>query len=117
MFEIPPTRYRAVVLTFMESLLKTLPAILQAAGEAPEVVEAACIAAFKHAAGEGLRDHALPLNLNNDTLVIAVADSTWQRQLQSLSGQLLFRINSMLGKPIVKHLEFRVAPELMPRKN
>lgn len=99
----------------MESLLKSLPAILQAVGDSTEVVEAACMAAWKHAAGEGLRDHAVPLNLNNNTLVIGVADSTWQQQLQSLSSQLLFRINSILGKPLVSRLEFRVAPEVLPR--
>ncbi|HET6891050.1 MAG TPA: DUF721 domain-containing protein [Pyrinomonadaceae bacterium] len=98
----------------MESLLKTLPAILQVAGDSPEVVEAACIAAWKHAAGEGLRDHAIPLSLNDHTLVIGVADSTWQQQLQSLSSQLLARLNSILGKPLVSQLEFRVTPELMP---
>jgi predicted nucleic acid-binding Zn ribbon protein len=98
----------------MESLLKTLPAILEVAGDSPEVVEAACMAAFKYAAGEGLRDHAVPLNLNNDTLVIGVADSTWQQQLQSLNSQLLSRINSILGKPLVNRLEFRVAPEQLP---
>lgn len=98
----------------MESLLKTLPAILKVAGDSPEVVEAACIAAWKHAAGEGLRDHAVPLNLNNDTLVIGVADSTWQQQLQSLSSQLLFRINSILGRPLVSRLEFRVTPDRLP---
>ncbi len=99
----------------MESLLKSLPAILQAVGDSPEVVEAACMAAWKHAAGEGLRDHAVPLNLNNNTLVIGVADSTWQQQLQSLSSHLLFRLNSILGHTIVSHLEFRVAPEVLQK--
>lgn len=98
----------------MESLIKSLPAILQVAGDSPEVVEAACIAAWKHAVGEGLRDHAVPLSLNDHTLVIGVADSTWQQQLQSLSSQLLARLNSILGKPLVSNLEFRVTPELMP---
>ena len=97
----------------MESLLKTLPAILQAAGDAPEVVEAACIAAWKHAAGEGLRDHAVPLSFNDKTLVVGVADSTWRQQLQSLSSQLLSRVNSILGRPLVSRVEFRVAPDLL----
>ena len=100
-------------LTCMESLLKTLPAILQAAGDAPEVVEAACIAAWKHAAGEGLRDHAVPLSFNDNTLVVGVADSTWRQQLQSLSSQLLSRVNSILGGPLVSRVEFRVAPDLL----
>lgn len=94
----------------MDNLIKTLPKILQAAGDSPEVAEAACMAAWKHAAGDGLRDHAVPLRLNRKTLVVAVADATWQKQLQSLSGQLLFRLNSILGQPLVTFVDFRVDP-------
>ena len=100
----------------MESLIKTLPAILQAAGDSAEVVEAACMAAWKHAAGDGLRDHAVPLSCNDQTLVVGVGDATWQRQLQSLKSQLLVRVNSILGQQLVKDIEFRVAPECLKQK-
>lgn len=95
----------------MDNLIKTLPKILQAAGDSPEVAEAACMAAWKHAAGEGLRGHAVPLRLSGTKLVIGVADTTWQKQLQSLSGQLLFRLNSILGQPLVTFIDFRVDPK------
>jgi hypothetical protein len=94
----------------MDNLIRSLPKILQAAGDSPEVAEAACIAAWKHAAGEGLRDHAVPLRLHRKTLVVGVADGTWQKQLQSLSGQLLFRLNSILGQPLVTFIKFHVNP-------
>ena len=96
----------------MESLIKTLPAILQVAGDSAEVVEAACIAAWKHAAGDGLRDHAVPLSFSDQTLVVGIGDATWQRQLQSLKGQLLFRMNSILGQQLVKEIEFRISEQL-----
>jgi len=95
----------------MEGLIKTLPAILQAAGDSDEVTEAACMAAWKHAAGEGLRDHAVPLRLSQRTLFVGVSDATWQKQLESLSGQLLFRLNSILGQPLVTFINFRVDPD------
>ncbi|MFN2513634.1 MAG: DUF721 domain-containing protein [Pyrinomonadaceae bacterium] len=94
----------------MDNLIKSLPKILQAAGDSPEVLEAACIAAWKHAAGDGLRDHAVPLRVNGKTLVVVVADATWQRQLQFLSSQLLFRLNLILGQPLVAFVDFRVNP-------
>jgi hypothetical protein len=97
----------------MDSLIKTLPKILQAAGDSPEVAEAACLAAWKHAAGAGLRDHAVPLRLSRNTLVIGVADTTWQKQLQSLSGQLLFRLNAILGQPLVTFIDFTVDPNAL----
>ena len=94
----------------MDSLLKALPAILKAAGDSAEVAEAACFAAWKHAAGDGLRDNAVPVRLQEKTLIVAVEDSTWRRQMQSFSAQLLFRLNSILGQTMVTFLEFREDP-------
>ncbi|MGH9971166.1 MAG: DUF721 domain-containing protein [Pyrinomonadaceae bacterium] len=88
---------------------------MQAAGDSAEVAEAACVAAWNHAVGDGLRDHAVPLRLTQKTLVVAVADSTWQKQLQSLSGELLFRLNSILGQTLVTFLDFRVDPSAAAR--
>lgn len=96
----------------MNQLIKSLPGVLRAAGDSTEVAEAAAIAAWKHAAGNGLKEHAVPLKLENRTLTIAVADAIWQKQLHSMRGQLLFRVNSILGKPLVSALDFVVDPKL-----
>ncbi|HKU74294.1 MAG TPA: DciA family protein [Pyrinomonadaceae bacterium] len=96
----------------MNQLIKSLPGVLRAAGDSTEVAEAAAIAAWKHAAGDGLKEHAVPLKLEDRTLRIAVADAIWQKQLHSMRGQLLFRINSILGKPLVGALDFVVDPKL-----
>ena len=92
----------------MNQLIKSLPGVLRAAGDSTEVAEAAAIAAWKHAAGDGLKEHAVPLKLEDRTLTIAVADAIWQKQLTSMRGQLLFRVNSILGKPLVGALDFIV---------
>src|SRR5687768_7994617 len=94
----------------MDNLIKTLPAILTAAGDSEEVAEAACIAAWKHIAGEGLSSYVLPLQLQNKKLVVVVEDNIWQRQLEQMRGQLLFRLNSTLGKVMVKSIELRIDP-------
>lgn len=99
----------------MEQLIKALPAILKASGASPEMAEAACIAAWKHAVGEGLRSHAVPVQLQNQTLVVAVADEIWQKQLEAMRGQLLFRLNSVLGQPLVKSIHLRVDPKTLAR--
>ena len=96
----------------MNQLIKSLPQVLKAAGNSAEVAEAAAIAAWKHAAGDGLKEHAVALKLENRTLTIAVADLIWQRQLTSMRGQLLFRINSILGQPLVSALDFIIDPKL-----
>jgi len=96
----------------MNQLIKSLPGVLRAAGDSTEVAEAAAIAAWKHAAGDGLKEHAVPLKLENRTLTIAVADAIWQKQLHFMRGQLLFRVNSILGKPLVGALDFVIDPKL-----
>jgi len=96
----------------MEGLIKSLPAVLRASGNAPEVIEAAAIAAWRHAAGAGLKEHAVPLGLQDRTLKIAVRDAIWQRQLHTMRGSMLFRVNSLLGQPLVGSIEFIIDPEL-----
>ena len=96
----------------MNQLIKSLPNILRAAGDSEEVAEAAAIAAWKHAAGDGLKGHAVPVKLENRTLTVSVADAIWQKQLHSMRGQLLFRVNTILGQPIVGAIEFVVDAKL-----
>jgi hypothetical protein len=95
----------------MEQLLKVLPALLRAEGGSEQMAEAAVMAAWKHAVGEGLRDHAIPLRLDGKTLRVAVADAIWQKQLEAMSGQLLFRLNSLLGQSVVTFVHFVINPD------
>ncbi|HYO90894.1 MAG TPA: DUF721 domain-containing protein [Pyrinomonadaceae bacterium] len=94
----------------MDDLLRVLPKFLRAAGETEEVLEAAAMIAWKRVAGEGLRGQAVPFRLYRKTLIVAVADATWQKQLEKVSGQLLFRLNSLLGQAVVTYIEFRIDP-------
>ena len=96
----------------MDELVKTFPNLLRVIGNSKEVAEAAAIAAWKHAAGEGLRNHALPLSLEGNTLVVAIADAVWQKQLGAIKGQMLFRINAILGQPLVSQIDLRIDPRM-----
>ena len=95
----------------MNQLIKSLPQVLRASGNSAEVAEAAAIAAWKHAAGEGLKEHAVALKLENRTLTVAVADPIWQKQLTSMRGQLLYRVNTILGQPLVSAFNFVIDRE------
>lgn len=99
----------------MDKLIKTMPAILKASGASEEVAEAACIAAWRHAVGEGLNSHAVPIQLQNHLLVVVVADNIWKKQLELMRSQLLFRLNSVLGQALVKSIEFRVDPKTLAK--
>jgi len=95
----------------MNQLIKSLPQVLKAAGNSAEVAEAAAIAAWKHAAGDGLKEHAVALKLENRTLTVAVADPIWQKQLTAIRGQLLYRVNTILGQPLVNAFNFVIDRE------
>jgi hypothetical protein len=95
----------------MDTLIKSLPQVLRAAGDSSEVSEAAAIAAWKHSAGEGLRHHAIATKLDGQTLVIEVRDAIWQNQLATMKRHLISRVNSTLGQPLVNNIELRIAPK------
>jgi hypothetical protein len=95
----------------MDDLIHALPKLLRAAGEAEEVAEAAAFVAWRRVAGEALRASAVPFRLYRKTLVVAVPDVTWRRQMEDISGQLVFRLNSLLGQALVTFIEFRVDPQ------
>jgi len=94
----------------MESLIKALPALLKASHAPEEVAEAACFALWKQAVGEGLSGHAVPIQLREQKLTVAVEDNLWKRQLEQMRGQLLSRLNYVLGQGMVKSIELRVDP-------
>lgn len=94
----------------MDSLIKALPALLKASHAPEEVVEAACVAMWKHAVGEGLSGHAVPIQLRDRKLVVAVEDNLWKKQLEQMRGQLLSRLNYVLGQALVTAIELRVDP-------
>ncbi len=95
----------------MEDLIQSLPKLLRAAGESEQVLEAASFAAWRRVAGEALRGCAVPFRLYNKRLIVSVPDSTWRRQLEQVSPQLVFRLNSLLGQAVVTYVEFRVDPQ------
>ncbi len=107
--------FQSEIATIMEALIKALPAVLRASGNAPEVAEAAAIVAWKHCAGAGLKERAVALDLHDRTLRVAVADLIWQKQLHAMRGQMLYRINTLQGQPVVGAIEFIIDPEKLCR--
>ena len=100
----------------MDSLIRALPKLLSAAGDNEEVAEAVARIAWARVAGEPLCQHAVPFRLYRNTLVIAVSDAIWQKQMAALSRQLLSRLNSMLGSGTITFIEFRIDPLTVARE-
>ena len=87
-----------------------LPKLVGASGTNPEMAEVAAKIAWVRVAGSGLRRLAVPFRLHQKTLIVSVADAIWQRQLQSMSPEMVCRINRLLGLDLVDFIEFRIDP-------
>ncbi len=92
----------------MNSLIKMLPRIMQQAGESEEVREQVVFAAWRIASGEGVANVCAPFRLYRKQLIVAVLDQLWKVQLERISGDYIFRINSLLGGALVTFIEFRI---------
>lgn len=92
----------------MEDLFRALPKLLKEMNDSTEVREAVTFAAWRRIAGSSLQSHAVAFRLFNKHLIVAVTSETWKKHLEHLSGQMIFKINSMLGQAVVTFIEFRV---------
>jgi hypothetical protein len=92
----------------MEDIFRSLPKILEETGEPELLREPLVFAAWKRIAGQHLERHTAAVALDEKRLVVAVPDEMWERHLRSLSGQMIFKINSLLSAEVVTFIEFRV---------
>jgi len=92
----------------MNSLLKMLPKMIRMSGDNEQVREQAAFVAWRAMAGENIAYNCIPIRLDQKHLVIAVLDAAWKKQMEAVSGEYLFRINSLLGGAYVTYLEFRI---------
>lgn len=93
----------------MEDLFRTLPKLLKELDDSDEVREAVVFAAWRKIAGKSLCEHSVPFRLYEKHLIVAVKDKMWKRHLETeLAGQMIFKLNSLLGQPAVTFIEFRI---------
>jgi hypothetical protein len=101
----------------MEDLFRTLPKLLKEIDDSDAVREAVVFAAWRRVAGKSLCEHSVPFRLFEKHLVVAVKDKMWKRHLEKeLAGQMIFKLNSILGQPAVTFIEFRVDEETVLRE-
>lgn len=97
----------------MQEIAKIIPQLLRMAQHSEEFAESACAFAWRASVGGAISRVSLPGKLHRKTLKVTVIDETWKRQLQRMSGQILFKMNGLLGTAIVTSLEFEVDTEVI----
>jgi hypothetical protein len=78
-------------------------------GDTLSVEELAC-AAWAGAVGKRIASHTRAAKLVRTKLVVEVEDVIWQRQLFSLSWQILRNLTKGIGQGVVEDLEFKIVP-------
>ena len=101
----------------MNDLLKRLPQLLRHSGDSEEARQQAVFAAWAGSVGAQVRRFTAPVKLERKTLIVAVNDATWRAQMQRMSGQVLFRLNSLLGAPVVTMIEFVINPDIIKQNS
>ena len=99
----------------MLDIFRTLPGVLDRLEDDGEVRQAIVFAAWRRIAGESLAEHAVPLELKETRLHVAVSSVTWQRHLKDLCGQMVFKLNAALGAPLVTFVELHVNEDAVMR--
>lgn len=72
------------------------------------------IGAWREIVGETLADHTQPRRIRNQILFIDVIHPTWMQQLQFLKSDLLKKVNTFLGEPLLQDIRFRLG-KISPR--
>jgi hypothetical protein len=95
----------------MTDVSQLLPKLLTASAANNELLETVVKLAWTKVAGAGIRQQVAPFRLFRRTLIVAVTDAIWQKQLHQMSREFVTRINRLLGAEIINSIEFRIDPE------
>jgi hypothetical protein len=82
---------------------------IRVGGEPVSDEQLAC-AAWPRSVGKTIAAHTHAARMVRTRLVVEVEDHVWQRQLFTLSGQILRGLEKNLGRGVVEDVEFRVVP-------
>ena len=69
------------------------------------------------AVGKAIARHTGKVTLVRSKLVVQVEDAIWQRQLHTLSYQIVDRMQRLMGSTVVQSIEFRIGiPKREPQR-
>lgn len=65
---------------------------------------------WDEAVGETIAKNARPAAVSGKLLIVHVTSSTWIHQLQFLKNDMINRLNTALGKPLIAEIKFKIGP-------
>ena len=91
----------------MKSLKTLLPDLFRQYAADGQWREQAAAALWNEIVGEHLARRTRPVSISRSSLVVLVPSSGWKRQLRALRGQIVSRLNQVLGTDIAR-VVFRI---------
>lgn len=100
----------------MKPLASLLPDLFRQYAADGQWREQAAAALWNEIVGEHLSRRTRPVEISRSKLVVLVPSSSWKRQLRALRGEIVSRLNQVLGTDIAR-VAFRIDPtvEQAPR--
>jgi predicted nucleic acid-binding Zn ribbon protein len=96
-------------------LSKTLDSILKARGLGSRLSEYRVFGQWEKAVGPAIARHARPQAVRGNKLTLIVDSPAWMQQLSLLKPEILSKVNSTLGKDMIKDITLRLG-EVESRK-
>ena len=98
----------------MQKLASIIPSSLREASRNIESPDDAALATWPVVAGEQLARVSTALKVERGILIVAVLNQTWVNELNRMKTQIPQRINSTLGRGVIRGVEFVVNPNEVP---
>lgn len=63
---------------------------------------------WEQALGDNLAVNSRPVAVHHGYLVVAVKDSAWMQELQFMRGEIVKKLNQVLGKGVIREVRFKL---------
>ncbi len=93
----------------MQPIGELLPAVYRKLVRDSPDEQALLLALWPVVVGPKNAERTRAVRLYGSTLIVEVADLEWRRQLSSLSGQMVSRLNAAAGREVLRDIQFQVA--------
>lgn len=101
----------------ISSIGEILFSLLKHRGLAVEIKENAVFKSWAQAVGPQIAHQTKPDSLKNGILFVKTTSSAWAQQLHFLKGDILRKLNDLVGKETIKEIRFSLGHEVCASQN
>lgn len=91
-----------------EKAAKILERLTSRMGIAARLEREKAVVVWEEAVGKNIARRARALSLRNDILFVQVQNSVWLQELSLLKEGIIEKVNTLVGKDVVRDIVFRV---------